>query len=97
MGQRILLINPNTMKSPPVIPLGLEVLATALEKHNHNVDILDLCFISSPIRELERIVYKETYDIVGFTIRNIDSCYYFNNEFYIPEFKKLIDFVKKQE
>jgi radical SAM superfamily enzyme YgiQ (UPF0313 family) len=96
MGLRILLINPNAMKSPPVIPIGLEYLATALEKHYHNVDILDLCFISSPIEELEKAFDKETYDMVGVTIRNIDTCHYFNNEFYLPEFKKLIDFIKKQ-
>lgn len=97
MGLRILLINPNNMKSPPVIPIGLEYLATALEKHNHDVDILDLCFISSPISELKNVLEKETYDILGFTIRNIDSCIYFNNEFYLPEFKNLINSVKKYE
>jgi len=97
MGLRILLINPNTMKSPPVIPIGLEYLATALEQNDHIVDILDLCFVSSPIEELEKLFDKDTYDIVGFTIRNIDTCHYFNNEFYLPEFKKLIDFIKKQD
>ena len=85
------------MKSPPVIPIGLEYLATALEKHNHDVNIFDLCFVSSPIEELEKVFDKETYDIVGFTIRNIDTCHYFFNEFYLSEFKKLIDFIKKQE
>jgi len=97
MGLSILLVNPNNMQSPPVIPIGLEYLATALEKHNHHVDILDLCFASSPIKELETILKKETYDIVGVSIRNIDTCHYFNNEFYLQEFKILIDFIKKQE
>ena len=85
------------MKSPPVIPIGLEYLATALEQNDHIVDILDLCFVSSPIEELEKLFDKDTYDIVGFTIRNIDTCHYFHNEFYLLEFKKLIDFIKKQE
>ena len=85
------------MKSPPVIPIGLEYLATALEKNDHIVDILDLCFISSPIEELEKVFDKDNYDIVGFTIRNIDTCHYFYNEFYLVEFKKLIDFIKKQD
>jgi len=97
MRQNILLINPNTMKTPPVIPIGIEYLATALEKHNHNVNILDLCFVSSPIEELEKVFDKDTYDIVGFTIRNIDTCHYFYNEFYLSEFKKLIDFIKKRD
>jgi len=97
MGLKILLINPNRMLNPPVIPIGLEYLATALEKHNHDVNILDLCFASFPIKELKNILDKKSYDIVGLTIRNIDSCIYFNNEFYLPEFKKLIECVKKYE
>jgi len=94
MGLSILLINPNSMKSPPVIPIGLEYLTTALEKHNHDVNILDLCFSTSAIIELKNILNKKSYDIVGFTIRNIDSCIYFNNEFYLSEFKKLIEYIK---
>ena len=97
MGLKILLINPNTMKSPPVIPIGLEYLATALEKYNHNVDILDLCFYSSPVKELEKQIYIKTNDIVGLTIRNIDTCHYFYNEFYLQEFKKLMEILKKQK
>ena len=85
------------MKSPPVIPIGLEYLATALEKKDHIVDILDLCFSSSPIEELEKVFDKETYDLVGFTIRNIDTCHYFHNDFYLSGFKILIDFIKKQD
>jgi radical SAM superfamily enzyme YgiQ (UPF0313 family) len=97
MGLRILLINPNTMKNPPVIPIGLEYLASALEKHNHEVSILDLCFRSSPIIDLKKLLETENYDLVGLTIRNIDSCIYFNNEFYLPEFKNLVDFIKRYE
>lgn len=97
MGLKVLLINPNRMQIPPVVPIGLEYLTTALEKHNHDVFILDLCFASSPIEKLDNIMKKGKYDIVGFSIRNIDSCIFFNNEFYLPEFKILIDCVKKYE
>ncbi len=94
MGLRILLINPNRMRSPPVIPIGLEYLTAPLEKQGYDVRIVDLCFSSSPIEDLENYLRKEKFDIVGFSIRNIDSCIYFNNEYYLPEFKKLIDCVK---
>ncbi|MFX1366003.1 MAG: B12-binding domain-containing radical SAM protein [Promethearchaeota archaeon] len=97
MELNILLINPNRMKNPPVIPIGLEHLATALENQEYSVDILDLCFVSSPIEELVKIIENKKYDLIGFTIRNIDSCIFFNNEFYIYEFKKLIGFIKKYE
>ena len=91
---KILLINPNIFKNPPVIPIGLEYLATALEKHNHFVEILDLCFASSPKEKLEEELNRNTYDIIGFTIRNIDSAIYFNNEFYLSEIKILVKSVK---
>ncbi|MFX0070186.1 MAG: B12-binding domain-containing radical SAM protein [Candidatus Hermodarchaeota archaeon] len=95
MGLLVLLINPNYMKDPPVIPLGLEYLIKSLEKHGHDVRILDLCFSSSPIEDLENTLRNEKFDIVGFSIRNIDSCIYFNNEFYLPKFKKFIECIKK--
>ncbi|MFX0038005.1 MAG: B12-binding domain-containing radical SAM protein [Promethearchaeota archaeon] len=95
MGFNILLVNPNRFKNPPVIPLGLEYLVTALEKHNHNVDILDLCFYESPEEQLTMTLNKKLYDLVGFSIRNIDSLGYFNNEFFLPSIKKLVQCVKK--
>lgn len=96
MGFNILLVNPNRFKDPPVIPLGLEYIATALEKHNHNVDILDLCFCESQEELLTKALLKEPYDIVGFSIRNIDSLGYFNNEFFLPSIKPLVHCVKKR-
>ena len=95
MGFNILLVNPNRFKKPPVIPIGLEYLVTALEKHDHNVDILDLCFCESPEEELAKILIKKSYDLVGFSIRNIDSLGYFNNEFFLPSIKPLVQCVKE--
>lgn len=93
----ILLVNPNIMKSPPVIPIGLEYLVTALEKHGHIADILDLCYASFPKEKLEEKLNKNTYDLIGFTIRNIDSAIYFNNEFFLPEIKNLVKIVKNHQ
>jgi len=95
MGFNILLVNPNRFKNPPVIPIGLEYLAIALERHKHNVDILDLCFCESPEEELVKTLLKKSYDLVGFSIRNIDSLGYFNNEFFLPSVKPLIQCVKE--
>jgi radical SAM superfamily enzyme YgiQ (UPF0313 family) len=85
------------MKNPPVIPIGLEYLTTALEKHNHNVEIIDLTFEPNPRRLLQKRLNTNTYDIVGFTIRNIDSSVFFNNEFYLPEIRKLVRIAKRKE
>ena len=93
---KILLVNPNIMQSPPVIPIGLEYLITALEKHNHKAEVLDLTFDPNPRKLLTKRLNTNPYDLVGFTIRNIDSSVFFNNEFYLPEIKKLVRIVKRK-
>jgi len=93
MGLSILLVNPNRFENPPVLPIGLEYLLSALEKHGHNAEILDLCFSNSPEDDLNNALTK-TYDIVGFTIRNIDSALFYNNEFFLPKFKEYIKIIK---
>ncbi len=83
------------MKTPPVPPIGLEYLRTALEHHNHQVKILDLCFSTTPEDEIQLELKNFNYDIVGFTIRNIDFGIYFNCEFYLPQIKTLVKFAKQ--
>ena len=95
MGLEILLVNSNKYQNPPVIPIGLEYIVTALEKHNHNVLILDLCFSDTPEKELDKILNNESFDLVGLTIRNIDSAIYFNNQFFLSDFKSLVRCVKE--
>jgi radical SAM superfamily enzyme YgiQ (UPF0313 family) len=94
MDLRILLINPNTYKSPPVLPIGLEYLSSALKKNKYHCDILDLTFIKKPLKKINDTLSNETYNIIGFSIRNIDSCLFFNNEFFLDEFKKMIECIK---
>ncbi len=96
MGLNILLINPNRFQNPPVIPIGLEYLVSALEKHNHNVQILDLCFSDTPEKDLDKILNKKSFDLVGLTIRNIDSAIYFNNQFFLTDFQPLVTCVKEK-
>jgi radical SAM superfamily enzyme YgiQ (UPF0313 family) len=94
MALKILLINPNTYRTPPVIPIGLEYLAATLKKHNYHCDILDLTFTRKPLEKINDVLNNEKYDIVGFSIRNIDSCLFFNNEFFLNEFKQMIECIK---
>jgi hypothetical protein len=44
--QKVLLVNPNEMK-PPVAPIGLDYIASALEGAGFTVDLIDLCFATS--------------------------------------------------
>jgi len=90
----ILLINPNDMKHPPVIPIGLEYLKTYLMKDGYSVKILDLCFETRPLKKLQNILQENTYDIAGITIRNIDLSSYYRNKFYLPRIKKIVEIIK---
>ena len=75
----ILLINPNSYQNPPVIPIGLEYLLTYLRSEGHSAEILDLCFSNKPIKDIRDHLKEKKYDLIGLTIRNIDTCLYYNN------------------
>lgn len=90
---RVLLVNPNEMK-PPVTPIGLDYIASALEQAGFAVDLIDLCFASSYQEELD--VYFRGYDplAVGVTVRNTDDCYYLSQAFILPRIKEIVDYIK---
>lgn len=71
---KILLINANRLRDPiPVIPIGVCSVASALEAAGHQVEVLDLCFSMMPARKVRRAVSRFQPDLVGITIRNIDT------------------------
>jgi radical SAM superfamily enzyme YgiQ (UPF0313 family) len=87
---RILLVNANRLRDPiPVIPIGVCAVASALEAAGHRVEVLDLCFSVAPARSVRRAVSRFRPDIVGITIRNIDT-----GTGYRPEF--LIDRIRSE-
>lgn len=71
---KVLLINTNQEHDPwPVIPLGICYVASFLEQHGHQVELLDLCFVHSTARAVHRAIGHFTPDAVGISIRNIDN------------------------
>ncbi len=93
---RILLINPNRYKSPPVPPIGLEHIAASLDKSGHDAEILDLCFSANPFDDLDRVMGSFKPDIVGVTVRNVDTVLFQTNEFFLDQIKSIIDYVKSR-
>ncbi len=92
---KILLINSNQYRTPPVPPLALEYLYGVLIDSPHECRILDLCFSDDPISSLEKEIYDFNPNIAGLTIRNIDTCIYQNNIFFLDDIKKQVDYLKK--
>ncbi|MBY9006983.1 MAG: cobalamin-dependent protein [Candidatus Lokiarchaeota archaeon] len=94
MSTKLLLINPNNYKNPPVLPIGLEYIKESLRDYDCHVEILDLTFSKDILPEIKNVIENKGFDLIGLSIRNIDSCIYFNNEFFLPNFKKIIDYIK---
>jgi radical SAM superfamily enzyme YgiQ (UPF0313 family) len=95
MPIKILLINPNRMREPPTIPIGLEYLKTSLVNHGYETQIIDLSFEEKPLETLELLFDSQDFDISGITIRNIDTCSFFTLKFFIPDIKKISDCIKR--
>ena len=76
---KILLISANTVKTPyPVYPLGLDYVAGAIGEA-HDVRVLDM---NDPIDQasLNEILVHYAPDVVGVSLRNIDSSEQSNRE-----------------
>jgi radical SAM superfamily enzyme YgiQ (UPF0313 family) len=93
---KILLINPNRFLSPPVPPIGLEYIAGHLIHGGHSVEVLDLCFSKDIYQEVDAVYSSFMPDLVGITIRNIDSALYQHNEFFLNEIGEIIDHMKSE-
>lgn len=90
----VLLINPNRYKFPPVPPIGLEYIAACLERDGHYVEILDLCFSENIYGEIDSTIKTFNPEIVGITVRNVDTVLYHTNEFFLDDIRDIIDYIK---
>ena len=91
---KILLINANRYRTPPVPPLALEHLASTIGESNHECRVLDLCFSDTPEADIDATIAEYSPDIAGITIRNIDTVIHLNNVFFLDEVKSFVDMVK---
>ncbi len=68
-----LLISANMVRSPyPVYPMGVAYIMGALQKYGHKADHCDI-LASQGYDELVDMLSSNSYDVVGISIRNIDS------------------------
>jgi radical SAM superfamily enzyme YgiQ (UPF0313 family) len=81
---RALLININRMK-PPVLPLGLDLIADALDRQGIEVAVLDLAISKSPLADIGRAIKKWRPHAAAISIRNLDDCYYASQAFLLPK------------
>ena len=91
---RILLISANTVKTPyPVYPLGLDYVAGALGE-SHDVRILDMNDPAAQVSLKETLV-RYAPDVVGLSLRNIDSSERSNREGFFGAYQQLMKTIRK--
>jgi radical SAM superfamily enzyme YgiQ (UPF0313 family) len=80
---------------PPLFPIGLSYIATALEKHR--VKIFDLNFWETPLayEMLEKEIAEFNPDVVGISIRNIDTTNRVDIFYHYKTIKPTVDVVKR--
>ncbi|HVO28220.1 MAG TPA: lipid biosynthesis B12-binding/radical SAM protein [Candidatus Margulisiibacteriota bacterium] len=93
---RVLLISANTEKLPdPVFPIGAAYMAAVAAQHGHTVDTFDLCFLDALRPALDEKIRVARPDVVGVSLRNLDSSAYPQNTSYIDDYKQLVDAVRE--
>lgn len=90
LAHKVLLVNPNQMK-PPVAPLALDYLASALCESGFEVDLLDLCFYEDFAREIDRYFASNSVFAIAITLRNTDDTSFVTQDFFVPRLKEMID------
>jgi len=90
--KKILLVNSNTESAPyPVAPLGLCMVATALEKAGFEVKIFDGLWSQDKVKNmsLSAVLHDFQPEVIGVSVRNIDDVTMENSTFYVGEVERL--------
>lgn len=91
---RVLLINPNRFQLPPVPSIGLEYLSASLMKAGHDIKLLDLTFHEHTEVLIDEGISAFSPDIVGVSVRNVDSVLFHDNEFYLDFIRDVVRHLK---
>jgi radical SAM superfamily enzyme YgiQ (UPF0313 family) len=88
---RVLLISANTEKIPdPVFPLGAAYMAGVAAVDGHQVETLDLCFLDGLQPALDEKIAAVDPQVIGISLRNLDSSSYPLNTSYIDDYGALV-------
>ncbi|HUI25321.1 MAG TPA: lipid biosynthesis B12-binding/radical SAM protein [Candidatus Kryptonia bacterium] len=93
---RVLLISANTEHLPdPVFPIGAAYMAAVAAAHGHAVDTLDLCFLDALRPALDEKIRAADPQVIGISLRNLDSSAYPQNTSYIDDYKRLVAAIRE--
>ncbi|MFP4027657.1 MAG: lipid biosynthesis B12-binding/radical SAM protein [Candidatus Brocadiia bacterium] len=93
---KILLISANTAKMPyPVYPLGLSIVAAAAREAGHQVQYFDFLQSDMSFSALEKTIEKESPDVIGISIRNIDNVNILREECYLEKVRRIVELLRE--
>ncbi len=94
---KILLVQSLSKNLKPVFPVGLARIASVI-RGDHDVAVFDPNIAGHRARTaLAEKLSSFDPDVVGVSLRNIDSVDYIGREFFYPDFVKLIRFVRERK
>lgn len=91
---KLLLVNTNRYRTPPVPPIALEYLASAVRLAGHECRVLDLCFSDNIQHDIAGMIDEYKPDCAGITIRNIDTVLFDNNVFFLDTVREMTGYIK---
>ena len=92
---KITLVNSNLMR-PPVVPIALDYIASALRAKGHSADLLDLCKADDWKKACDKYFSGSNPDAIGVTIRNTDDCFMAGSDFKLPAVKEITGYIKRK-
>ena len=93
---RILLISSNIATSPyPIYPLGVSMIAGALEAAGHEVRQFDFLQQNNSIKALLHEIDIFKPELFGISVRNIDNVNLMNEQYYIDVVKNIVKEIKE--
>lgn len=92
---KVLLLATNRLTTPyPVYPIGLDYVIGAITPA-HTVDVIDLCSDGSDPQKTEARIRSFGPDIVGLSLRNVDTSDSINAQEFTDQYRDIISMVRR--
>jgi len=81
---------------PPIFPVGLNALARYLvARTEHSVQVLDMNLYRRPYEALSEALLAGEPEVVGVSLRNVDTTQYRDRFYYFLELPRIVDAIKR--
>jgi len=90
---KVLLVNTNRI-FPPIGPLALDYIGSAVRAEGHEVFVLDLCWAEDAAIATARAFASEPIDLTAVTFRNSDDCYFASGCSFVPVLRNDIAMIR---